>query len=52
MAKKKIKDLTIKEINKICRKCKGCYDCPFDEYCSKMTTLSDEELDIEIEVEE
>lgn len=35
--KKKIKDLTLKEINKkFCLKRKACYGCPLDEFCLMM----------------
>ena len=60
--KKKIGDLTIREIRKICRSFKGCpNNCPlilhhedFDTYdCgASFTDNTEEDLDQEIEVEE
>lgn len=51
MAKKKIKDFTIGEINEMCRKSKNCDDCPFAPHCSNFMTYTDKELEQEIEME-
>ena len=49
--KKKIKDLTIEEIKKICRKYMDCEACPLDlSPCP--ATIYDEDLKREIEVDE
>ena len=60
--KKKIGDLTIKEVNKICRSIKGCpHTCPLNIYHEETNTHDcgasftddiENDLDQEIEVEE
>lgn len=39
--KKKIKDLTLKEINKICEKQNSCQECVFSQHLCKRGALSD-----------
>lgn len=57
MAKKKIKDLTVEETEKICDKHYVCNECPLDtpsyKPCMKNIIQSyKEDLDKEVEVEE
>ena len=55
--KKKIKDLTLEELNEICTKYDGCKGCPFQEidceYLSEYFILKEQKiLEQEIEVED
>ena len=54
--KKKIKDLTKKEAEKICGKSTGCDECPLDirswNFCMKNVIYNKELLEKEVEVEE
>ena len=56
MVKKKIKDLTMKEAEKICDNSRGCDECPLDvcncSYCMKNVIENKELLEKEVEVEE
>lgn len=36
--KKKIKDLTLKEIQTICKNCEYCDECPIVNFCDEMLT--------------
>ncbi len=33
--KKKLKDLTLKEVAELCSKQLNCYDCPFEPFCQQ-----------------
>lgn len=33
--KKKLKDLTLKELAELCSKQPNCYDCPFEQFCQQ-----------------
>ena len=50
--KKKIGDLTLKELSELCIKRKDCNDCPLLDVCGEYIDTFDEELEIEIEVED
>lgn len=55
--KKKIKDLTFKEAQQICKNKSAtlelCDNCPLEDYCQgSFNYFDDEDLDEEIEVEE
>lgn len=49
--KKKIKDLTLEECDKICKKYELCYGCPLEETI-KCIYYNEEALEEEVEVEE
>ena len=54
--KKKIKDLTLKEAQRICKNrplgAGQCYFCPLVDICQSSFDYDDKDLDKEIEVEE
>ena len=33
--KKKLKDVTLEDLAKLCHKQHDCYSCPFEKYCQK-----------------
>jgi len=48
--KKKIKNLTLEEINEICSK-QLCTYCPLNNFCDNKFIMSNKDLETEIEVE-
>jgi hypothetical protein len=50
--KKKIKNLTVQELWKICFKRMNCENCPLDKFCVVTWFGDEEEAEKEVEVEE